>query len=153
MIEAIKNLKANSAPEPDGFTALFYQKYWSTIGPDILDFVLNILNNDGDTKTINHTYISLIPKVFSPTKPEDYRPISLCNVLLKIITKTLANMINQILPNIIHENQSAFLPGRLITDNSLIVFETLNYINKTRKKNKGFVGIKLDIAKAYDSLE
>jgi hypothetical protein len=74
-------------------------------------------------------------------------------VILKTITKTPANTIKKILPNIIHDYQSAFLPGRLITDNSLIVFETFHYIKKPRKKDNGFVGIKLDIAKAYDSLE
>jgi len=151
--EAISNLKANSAPGPDGLTALFYQKYWEIIGPDVLNYTLNILNNEGSINDINHTYISLIPKVPSPSKPEEFRPISLCNVILKIITKTMANRIKKILPHIVHDNQSAFLPGRLITDNSLIVFETLNYINKPRKKNFGHVGIKLDIAKAYDSLE
>jgi len=77
----------------------------------------------------------------------------LCNVILKTITKTLANRVKQILPNIIKDYQSAFLPGRIITDNSFIVFETLNYIRKPRKKDNGYVGIKLDIAKAYDSLE
>jgi len=114
---------------------------------------LNILNNHGNLKDINHTYISLIPKVKCPMFPFEFRPISLCNVILKIITKTLANRIKQVLPNIINDQQSAFLPGRLITDNSLIVFETFHYINKPRKKNNGFVGIKLDIAKAYDNLE
>lgn len=69
------------------------------------------------------------------------------------MTKTLANRIKTVLPSIISDHQSAFLPGRLITDNSLIVFETFHYINKSRKKNNGFVGIKLDMAKAYDSLE
>jgi hypothetical protein len=151
--EAISNLKANSAPGPDGLTALFYQKYWDIIGPDIVNYILDILNNEGSISDINHTYISLIPKIPSPTKPEEFRPISLCNVILKIITKTMANRIKQILPHIVHDNQSAFLPGRLITDNSLIVFETLNYIKKPRKKNFGYVAIKLDIAKAYDSLE
>lgn len=151
--EAIRNLKANSAPGPDGLTALFYQQYWDIIGSDIIEYTLNILNNEGDIKDINHTYISLIPKIKTPSKPEEFRPISLCNVLLKIITKTLANRIKVILPNIVYENQSAFLLVRLITDNSLIAFESFNYINKPRKHNNGFVGIKLDIAKAYDSLE
>lgn len=72
---------------------------------------------------------------------------------MKIITKTLANRIKKILPSIINEFQSAFTPGRLINDNSLIVFETFHYINKPRKNNNGYVGIKLDMAKAYDSLE
>lgn len=68
------------------------------------------------------------------------------NVILKTITKTLANRIKKVLPNIIHDYQSVFLPGRLITDNSLIVFKTFHYIKKPRKKDNGFVGIKLDIA-------
>jgi hypothetical protein len=151
--EAIKSLKANSAPGPDGLPAMFYQKYWDIIGPDILDFILNILNNGGHLKDINLTYLCLIPKVNTPSTPSDYRPISLCNVILKIVTKTIANRVKIILPNIVKEFQSAFLPGRLITDNSLIVFETFQYLKKPRKNNNGFVGIKLDIAKAYDSLE
>jgi len=65
----------------------------------------------------------------------------------------LANKIKKILPNIVHDYQSAFLSGRLITDNALIVFEAFQYIRKPRKKNNGFMGIKLDIAKAYDSME
>lgn len=132
--EASRNIKADSVPGPDGLTALFYHKYWEVIGPDILDYVLNILNNEGSIKEINHTYISHIPKVKIPIKPEEFRPISLCNVILKIVTKTLSNRIKQILPNIVHENQSAFLSRRLITDNSLIASETLHYINKPRKK-------------------
>jgi hypothetical protein len=102
---------------------------------------------------INHTFISLIPKINSPTTPADYKPISLCNVILKIVTKTIANRVKLILPNIVKEFQSAFLPGRLITNNSLLVFETFHYLKKPRKKSNGYVGIKLDIAKAYDSLE
>lgn len=63
------------------------------------------------------------------------------------------NRIKKILPNIVKDYQSAFLPRRLISDNSLIVFETFHYLKKPRKKGNGFVGIKLDIAKAYYSLE
>lgn len=151
--EAIRNLKANSAPGPDGLTALFYQKYWNIIGEDLMDYILNILNNKGNMKTINHTFISLIPKSNSPSTPSDFRLITLCNVIIKIITKTIANRIKYILPNITNDFQSTFVPGRLITDNSLIVFETFHYIRKTRTNNNGYVGIKLDIAKAYDSLK
>jgi hypothetical protein len=151
--EAIRNLKANSAPGPDGLSTLFYQTYCDTIGPEVIDYALKILNEEGSILSINHTLMSLIPKVNSPTKPSNYRPISLCNVILKIITKTIANRIKQILPNIVNDFQSSFLPGRLITDNSLIVFETFHYIKKPRKKNNDYVGIKLDMAKAYDNLE
>lgn len=108
--EAIRNLKANSAPGPDGLTNLFYQKYWNIIGEDLMDYILNILNNKGNMETINHTFISLIPKSNSPFTPSDFRPISLCNVIIKIITKTIANRIKYILPNITNDFQSAFVP-------------------------------------------
>lgn len=131
--EVIKSLKSNSAPGPDGLPAHFYHHYWDIIGSNILDFVLNILNNEGSIEDINHTFICLIPKNNPPSTPSDYRPISLCNVILKIITKTLANRVKLVLPNIINEHKSVFLPGRLITNNSLIAFETFNYNKKPRK--------------------
>jgi hypothetical protein len=71
VLVAIKNLKANSAPGTDGLSALFYQTYWEVIGPNIIDFVLNILNNEGSVQNINHTFISLIPKNNSPNTPSD----------------------------------------------------------------------------------
>jgi hypothetical protein len=151
--EAIQQLKGSSAPGPDGITALFYQKFWNVIGQDILDYTLNILNKGGNPGQINHTFLSLIPKITNPSTPSDFRPISLCNVIMKIVTKTVANRVKTILPNIINEAQSAFLTGRMITDNSLIAFEAFHYLKKHRKTNQGYVGIKLDIAKAYDSLE
>lgn len=88
VVQAIEGLKSNFAPGPDGFSAIFYQKYWDIIGEDTLNFALNILNKNYSLKEINHTFISLIPKVNTPTLPSDFRPISLCNVILKIITKT-----------------------------------------------------------------
>jgi hypothetical protein len=73
--------------------------------------------------------------------------------MLKIITKTIANRIKEILPDIISPQQSAFLPGRLISDNTLIAFETFHYLKHNTNKRKGYVGIKLDMAKAYDRFE
>lgn len=153
VVDATFQLKGNSAPGPDGMSALFYHKYWDIVGQDIISYTLNILNHGHCLDHINYTYISLIPKISHPSTPSDFRPISLCNVLLKIITKTLANRIKTTLPKIVHEAQSAFLPGRLITDNSLLAFEAFHYIKKKRQSSNGYVGIKLDIAKAYDTLE
>lgn len=76
---------------PDGFSVSFFQKHWATVGNEVSKAVLDLLNSGSMNKDLNSTYIVLIPKVKNPTCVTEFRPISLCNVLYKIISKVLAN--------------------------------------------------------------
>ena len=153
VIAALKQMHPTKAPGPDGMPAIFYKTFWYVIGEDVLLFVLDILNNNAPMDEINHTHIVLIPKKKECENPRDYRPISLCNVLYKLVSKTISNRLKKLLPYIISECQSAFVPGRLITDNVLVAYELFHYLRKKKQGVKGFMAMKLDMSKAYDRVE
>ena len=102
---------------------------------------------------VNDTLIILIPKVKEPKVLKDFRPISLCNVIYKVVSKCLVNRLRPILEEIISPNQSAFVPGRMITDNALIAFECIHAINQGNTNAQQFCAYKLDLSKAYDKVD
>ena len=83
----------------------------------------------------------------------DFRPISLGNIVARIISKVLANRIKCILPNVISDSQSAFMRDRSIIDNTTVAFEMLHRMRNRRKGRIGHMAVKLDISKAYDRVE
>lgn len=104
------------------------EKYVSKFVPDVFNFRITL-------EGVNKTFITLIPKVKNAKRVGDFRPISLDDVIYKIVAKTLANKLKRILPNIISPQQSAFVPGRLIIDNILISYKILHSL-ATRIKAK-----------------
>ncbi|CAM8965691.1 unnamed protein product [Rhodiola kirilowii] len=150
---ALFQMHPTKAPGLDGFPALFYQSNWSIVGGDVVKEVLNCLNNEVLDSRLNETLIVLIPKVKEVEKVEDLRPISLCKVVMKIITKILANRLKEILPIIVSQCQSAFIKGRLITDNILMAHEVSHFIKGAHKVKSGFISMKLDMSKAYERIE
>jgi hypothetical protein len=150
---ALAQMHPLKSPGPDGFSASFYQHSWSMVRKDVCNAVLQFLNNGHFDREINATNIALVPKKKNPSHLTDFRPISLCNVVYKLIAKVLANRLKKVLGEIISPNQSAFIPGRLITDNVLIAFEALHTMDSRLTGKEGYMALKLDMSKAYDRVE
>ncbi|KAL9690018.1 hypothetical protein QQ045_010411 [Rhodiola kirilowii] len=150
---AVFQMAPSKAPGPDGFHAMFYQKLWTLLRAKVTETIHRVFENGMMEEGMNDTLIVLILKSRHPKKVEDFRPISLCNVSAKIVMKILANRLKDILPLIISETQSAFVPGRLISENILLAHEVSHYIKSRRSQRTGFFSIKTDMSKAYDRME
>jgi hypothetical protein len=123
------------------------------VGERVKEEVLAVLNGSAMPDGWNDIVIVLIPKTSSLEMLKDLRPISLCNVVYKLVSKVLANRLKLVLPKIISPSQSAFVPGRLITDNVLLAYELTHYLNQRKWRKMGVDAIKLDMSKAYDRVE
>ncbi|KAL0315419.1 UNVERIFIED_CONTAM: hypothetical protein Sradi_5420100 [Sesamum radiatum] len=126
------------------------EKYWHIVDPEIISFVLDFLNYGLFDVKLNYTLIVLIPMSDSPECISHLHPISLCNITYKIASKMLANRLKPILHGIISESQLVFMPGRLITDNILVVYELNHYLAHKTWGTVGHATLKLDFIKAYD---
>lgn len=133
--------------------AVFYKRYWHIVGSEVTNEVKNFLNGGEIPQGWNFTTVVLIPKVDNPERMKDLRPISLCNVVYKIASKVLSNRLKVVLPEIISPNQSAFIPGRLITDNVLLAYELTHFLQNKNRGSVGYAAVKLDMSKAYDRVE
>lgn len=153
MDKALAQMHPNKALGPDGMSPSFFQSCWATVGDDLFIAIQDVFSSHSMHKGSNCTHIALIPKCKDPKKVSQYCPISSCNVTYKVVAKVLANRLKMVLPSIISERQSAFAPGRLITDNVLVAYELLHSMKLNKKGKDGFVAMKLDMSKAYDMVE
>jgi hypothetical protein len=119
-------LKSSSS---DGFLVCFYQHSWDLVLLEVGKAMLDFVNFGIFDCSLNTTHIVIIPKIKTPRHVMDYRPINLCNVLYKLMAKMLANRMKQVLNSIISSNQRAFLLERLISDNVIVAFEALHFMN------------------------
>lgn len=151
--EAVFQMGSLKSPGPDGFSGIFYQQYWDVVGLDVCKAVRHFFEGGFLLKELNFTNLVLIPKIQIPESLSQYRPISLCNFSLKIITKVMANRLKKILNSFISANQSAFVPGRMIQDSIIVAHEAFHFLGRKKAGRDGFMAIKLDFNKAFDRVE
>lgn len=134
---ALFSMHPDKSPGPDGLNPGFFQKYWDIVGSDVTTACLNCLNGDGLMPGCNRTNIILIPKKSVPERVADLRPISLSNVVDRIVCKAMANRLKLVLPQVISEAQSAFIPHRLITDNIIVAYELFHSLKQKKQGKRG----------------
>lgn len=110
------------------------------MGDEVTYSALSFINGVCSLGELNNTNISLIPKVKNPTRISEFKPISLCNVRYKIISKILASRLQRVIPYVIGEVQSAFVKGRLITDNVIVENEVFHWLKQKRDSQDKFFG-------------
>ena len=147
--EALHQMNPNKALGLDGMIAYFFQRYWHILGKDIIKVIVDSLNNNSQLSKINHTNVVLIPKVKSPYSHKDFHPISLCNVIYKIISKVLVNRLKGVRNDIIRQHQSIFVPSRMIFYNAMVAYETIHTMKGKYTSQDGHMALKLYISKAY----
>ncbi|XP_048605708.1 uncharacterized protein LOC106424118 [Brassica napus] len=150
---ALFAMHPEKAPGPDGMTALFYQKFWDIVKEDLTLMVNQFLFEGTMASGLNDTNICLIPKIQKPNAMAQFRPISLCNVSYKIISKVLCQRLKKVLPGLISETQSAFVAGRQISDNIMIAQEMFHALRTKPSGRNKRMAIKTDMSKAYDRME
>lgn len=124
--EAVKSMPNDKALGPDGFIINFYKACWPTIKTEVWEVVEDSRRSCSILKSLNSTFLALIPKEEEANSLEKFRPIALCNVIYKIISKVIANRLKSILPELISEEQSGYVEGRQILDNILLAQEMVH---------------------------
>ncbi|CAN1159810.1 LINE-1 reverse transcriptase homolog [Linum perenne] len=149
--KAVFGMANEKAPGPDGYNAFFYKNSWTKIGGEVMETVRYFFEEGVMPSQVNSLILTLIPKKTNAAEMKDYRPISCCNVLYKIVSKVLANRLSAVLPDLISCTETAFVKGRRIGDGIMLAHELLK--NYKKKGVSPRCAMKVDLMKAFDSVE
>ena len=149
ILSVVRNMEGDKDPGPDGFSMAFLHHCWRVVKRDVLAVFKEFYQHCKFEKSLNATFIALIPKKNNASNIHDFRPISLVGSLYKILAKVLANRLKVVLDQLISESQNSFVGGRQILDSVLIANECVD--SRVKSKIPGVI-CKLDIEKAYDNV-
>lgn len=145
--EALHETDKSKAPGPDGINAGVLSHIWPTIKTEVLLF-FQLFHETGQIPTgLNSSFIALILKSGSATTPAEFRPISLMNALMKLLTKVLARRLKNFMPGLVGPTQSAFIKGRQISDSIILANE---FVDALKSRKSSSLILKLDFEKAFD---
>lgn len=136
----------------DGVTVLFFKHFWNVVGVDVVNAVQDFFVKGELLPNLNATNITLISKVDNPSKVSQFRPISLCNAIYKLISKIMIERLKLVLQKFISSFQLAFVLERAIQDNYIMAAEIFHSMNH-KKSRERWMTIKADMKKAYDRVE
>ncbi|KAI0529211.1 hypothetical protein KFK09_001758 [Dendrobium nobile] len=148
---AVRSLGPNRAPGRDGISASFFKAFWDIVGEQVNLACLEFFSTGCMDQSWKETVIVLLPKIKSPNHPSNFRLISLCQTIYKIVAKILVNRIKGILPCLISEEQAAFMHGRSISNHCMLGQEIMNKF-KISTAAKGWMAMKVDMEQAYDKM-
>lgn len=147
--DAVFQMGALKASGPDDFPPGFFQQYWHIVGNTIIRAVRDMFDTSRLSGRLNASLICLIPKGKAPDRLSQFRPISLCNVLVKVVSKILANRLKPLMAKLTGLFQASFIPGRSLVDNVIVAQELIHSLQKKTNRKGGFV-LKVNLEKAYD---
>lgn len=147
------SMHPDKAAGPDGLNPISFQVFWDIVGLNVVTFCLDFLSTGVLIEGIDESLVYLIPKIKVSQTIGDIRPISLCNVPVRILSKVMTNRLKPYLGTINSENQSAFIEGRLLTDNAVTAFEINHYMKRRTQGSNGIASLELNVSKVYDRSE
>ncbi|KAF7807304.1 reverse transcriptase [Senna tora] len=150
--KALSDLKPFKAAGLDFFQPGFFQSCLGFLEKDLVLEVQNVFSSTRVPQEWNKTMICLILKCLNPSEIKNFRPISMCSTLYKVVSKIIVNRLKPLIPDLLNFNQGAFVPGRKTIDNVVVAQEIVNSMKKKRKSKAGWMSIKLDLEKAYDKI-
>ncbi|XP_062086109.1 uncharacterized protein LOC133792209 [Humulus lupulus] len=149
--DALFSISPIKIPGPDGYGSGFFKVMWKDVRAEISEAILDFFDQGLLPEELNKATISLIPKIETPTKAVDYRPIACCNTIYKCISKMLCGRLTKVLPSLVNQNQEAFVKNRLLAHNILILQDIIK--GYKRKNISPRCVMKIDLSKAYDMLD
>jgi hypothetical protein len=145
--QAVFESYSKGDPGPDGFSFLFYQKFWDIIKVDLMRSIRGFERGEVNVARLNYAMITLLPKEDEAKSLKKFRPISLINCNFKIFSKIVNNRLVRVCDRLLSHNQSAFVKGRFILESVVSAHEIIH--DTVKRKEKALV-LKLDYKKAYD---